>query len=261
MIDSHCHLNFNSISENIDKIIENSKKNNVTSLLSINTNPDKFDEHLNLIKKYKGVYISYGLHPCEVKNTEQLSSLEFGKYCKIPEVIGIGETGIDLFRSNNTLSEQIMSFEMHIESSIKYKLPLIIHQRNSEKEIINVLKKNHHDDLKIVFHCFNGSHNLLNFCLENNFYISISGIITFKNAYNLRNVIKKFPLDYLLIETDSPFLSPVPMRGKSNEPSFIKYTAQYLSEFYNIDFLEFEKITNNNFFKLFNKSKRDNHLQ
>ncbi len=260
MIDSHCHLNFESLAKNIDQIIKNSKKSNIKSLLSINTNPKDFENHISLIKNYKGIYISYGLHPCEVHSLNQLSFLDFDKHCKNTLVVGIGETGIDLHYSKDFLLEQVKAFELHIEASIKYNLPLIIHQRNSEKEIINVLSKYLKSNLKIVFHCFDGSENLINFCLDNNFYISLSGIITFKNATKLRNNIKDFPLNLILVETDSPFLSPVPMRGKQNEPSFIKYTFEFLSKFYNLPLNEFEKITDNNFFKLFDKTKRDNLL-
>ncbi len=259
MIDSHCHLNFESMSKNIDLIVNNSKKNNIKSLLSINTNPNDFEKHLNLVKNYKGIYLSYGLHPCEVQNYK-ITNLDFNNYCNYSQVVGIGETGIDLFHSNNFLKNQILSFEKHIEASIKYKLPLIIHQRNSENEIINILENYICEDLKVVFHCFTGSNKLLNFCLKNKFYISLAGIVTFKNAENLRETIKNYPLNLILIETDSPFLAPVPMRGKTNEPSFVKYIAEYLSDFYNIDFYEFEKITDNNFFNLFNKTKRDNLL-
>ncbi len=260
MIDSHCHLNFDTIAKNIDNIIKNSKKNRVISILSINTNPNEFINHLELIKNYDGVYISYGLHPCEVKTIDQFSLLDFDKHCSDPKVIAIGETGIDLYHSDKLFNEQVKSFELHIEASLKYDLPLVIHQRNSEKEIISILKKYLNCNLKAVFHCFSGTEHLLNFCLDNNFYISLSGIVTFKNAENLRKIIKKFPLDRTLIETDSPFLSPVPMRGKTNEPSYIKYTAQYLSNFYNLSLEQFENITDENFFKFFNKTKRDNLL-
>ncbi len=261
MIDSHCHLNFDNLANNIEQIIYNSKKNDITSILSINTNPTNFEDHLKLIKKFQGIYISYGLHPCEVHSYDQLSILEFEKYCDLPTVVGIGETGIDLYHNKNLLNEQIKSFKLHIEASIKFNLPLIIHQRNSELELINILKDYSDINLKVVFHCFSGSSRLLEFCFDNKFYISLSGIITFKNADNLRGIIKNYPLDLVLIETDSPYLSPVPMRGKINEPSFIKYTAEYLSNFYNIELSEFIKITDNNFFKLFNKTKRDNLLK
>ena len=260
MIDSHCHLNFKKISENIENIIYNSRQNNITSILSINTNPEDFEEHLDLIKNYNSIYLSYGLHPSNVKKSNQIEQINFDKFCKNEKVIGIGETGIDLYYKDNNLKEQTQVFENHIEASIKHSLPIIIHQRNSEKEIIDILKYYKSNNLKLVFHCFTGSNQLLNFCLDNNYYISISGIITFKNASNLRQVIKNVPLKSILIETDSPFLAPEPMRGKLNEPSFVKYTANYLANFFELSFEEFEKITDNNFFNLFTKAKRDNDL-
>ena len=260
MIDSHCHLNFKKLSENFENIINNSKKNNINSILSINTNPEDFQDHLNLIKNYNSIYLSYGLHPSYVQSMNQIELQNFDQYCNSEKVIGIGETGIDLYHNRQFLKEQTQVFETHIEASIKHSLPIIIHQRNSEKEIVDILKNYKSNNLKLIFHCFTGSTQLLNFCLDNNYYISISGIITFKNASSLRDIIKDAPLDSILIETDSPFLAPEPMRGKVNEPSFVKYTAEYLAKFFNLSFEEFEKITDNNFFNLFTKAKRDNYL-
>ena len=260
MIDSHCHLNFKELSENLENIIDNSIQNNVTSILSINTKPEDFEHHLNLIKNYNSIYLSYGLHPSDVKSSKQIELENFDKYCKNNKIIAIGETGIDLYHNNKYLKEQTRVFETHIEASIKHSLPIIIHQRNSEKEIIDILKNYKSNNLKLIFHCFTGSNNLLNFCLENNYYISISGIITFKNASELREVVKNAPLEYILIETDSPFLAPEPMRGKINQPSYVKYTAEYLSNFFQLSLEEFEKITDNNFFNLFTRAKRDNYL-
>jgi len=260
MIDSHCHLNFKKLSENFENIIKNSKQNNITTILSINTKPEEFKEHFNLIKNYNSIYLSYGLHPSEVKSSNQINLKNFDIFCNNAKVIGIGETGIDLYYSNQYLKEQIKVFETHIEASIIHSLPIIVHQRNSEKEIIDILKNYKSNNLKLVFHCFTGSNQLLNFCLDNDYYISISGIITFKNAANLRNIIKHAPLQSILIETDSPFLTPEPMRGKINEPSFVRFTAEYLSNFFELSLEEFEKITDNNFFNLFTKAKRDNYL-
>ena len=260
MIDSHAHLDFKLIADNLDNIINNSKKNKLTSILSISTHPEKFNDHIKLISKYDGIYISYGLHPCNVNSADQNLILDFDKHCNNPIVIAIGETGIDLYQSKNFLKEQTFIFEKHIEASIKYNLPLIIHQRNSEKEIIDILKNYLNLNIKVVFHCFTGSPNLIQFCLENNFYISLSGIVTFKSANELRKTIKNFPLRLILIETDSPFLAPVPMRGKTNEPSYVKYTAKYLANYFDLDLRKFIEITDNNFFHLFNKSKRDNQL-
>ncbi|PPR44603.1 MAG: putative metal-dependent hydrolase YcfH [Alphaproteobacteria bacterium MarineAlpha5_Bin8] len=259
MIDSHCHLFFDNLSNKIDEIIKNAISSQITAILTINTNPDHFTKHYNLIDKYKSIFISYGLHPDEVNDLNLLSSNEIDSFCNLDKVIGIGETGLDFFHSIENKTLQIKSFENHIESSYKNDLPLIIHQRNSEKEIIDILKfyiKS--KPLKIVFHCFTGSKILMNFCIDNNFYMSLSGIVTFKNADDLRNIIKNIPIELLLIETDSPFLSPVPKRGKQNEPSNVKYIAEYLSNFYDIPIQEFILNTDNNFYKLFSKAIRYN---
>ena len=183
MIDSHCHLNFDSLSKDFSSIIKRAKENNITAILSINTNPDKFESHYQLIKKHQSLFISYGLHPENVNsfNIPSIKCLKF--YCEYEQVIGIGETGLDFYRSNEYKSEQYKSFENHIECSYETNIPLIIHQRNSEKEIIDVLNNYQKSKpLKVVFHCFTGSAKLRSFCLDNEFYISLSGIITFKNA-------------------------------------------------------------------------------
>ena len=261
MIDSHCHLNFDSLSNDFSSIIKRAKKNNINAILSINTNPDEFESHYKLINKHQSLFISYGLHPQNVNdsNIPTTDSLKF--YCEYEQVIGIGETGLDFYHSKEYKSEQYKSFENHIECSYETNLPLIIHQRSSEKEIIETLnfyQKN--KPLKVVFHCFTGSVELRNFCIENNFTISLSGIITFKNSGPLRDIISSVPLKNILIETDSPFLTPNPLRGKRNEPAFVKHIGTYLSNFYNLSINEFIQITDNNFYKLFSKAIRYNEI-
>jgi TatD DNase family protein len=257
VIDSHCHLNFPSIKADIKNVIKRSETSGVTKLLTINTNPNEFDDHFNLIKEFENIYIAYGIHPEEVKENSCLSLEDIENKIKNSRLIGIGETGLDFYHSIKFMHKQYEIFESHIKASKEFDLPIIIHQRNSEKEIIEVLKKYKNDDLKIVFHCFTGSKELLEFCDENKYYISLSGIVTFKNANVLRETIKKTSLDLLLIETDSPFLAPTPMRGKSNEPSFVKFTADYLADFYSIQKEDFYKLTDNNFYKLFSRAKQD----
>ena len=257
MIDSHCHLNFPSIKADIKNVIKRSEASGVTKLLTINTNPNEFDDHFNLIKEFKNIYIAYGIHPDEVKDNSFLSLDDLENKIKNPRVIGIGETGLDFYHSIEFKKKQYEIFESHIKASKEFNLPIIIHQRNSEKEIAEVLKKYKNDNLKIVFHCFTGSKELLQFCDENQYYISLSGIVTFKNANILRETIKKVSLDLLLVETDSPFLAPTPMRGKDNEPSFVKFTADYLANFYSMEQEKFYKLTDNNFYKLFSKANKD----
>ena len=261
MIDSHCHLNFSSIRENISTIIDNAKNNNVTSILSINTDPENFEEHYELIKNYQSIYLSYGLHPQNVSLIKTISRKTIIDFSKNNKVIAIGETGLDFYHSKEFSKEQYLVFENHIEASIETNLPLIIHQRNSESEIIEVLKNyQKNNKRKIVFHCFTGSEKLKNFCIDNDYLISLSGIITFKNANELREVVKNFPINSILIETDSPFLAPVPYRGKSNEPSYVKYIAEYLSIYFDLSFDKIIEITDNNFYNLFSKAIRYNEI-
>ena len=238
--------------------MERCNENGVTHLLSINTNPKDFVTHMDLIRDFNNIYISYGIHPEGINNDTILSHKEIEKIIENPKLIALGETGLDFYHSIKYKKKQIEVFEAHIEASKIYDLPVIIHQRNSEEEIIKVLNKFKNDNLKIVFHCFTGSKKLLDFCIENNYYISLSGIVTFKNANLLREIIVNASLDHLLIETDSPFLAPAPMRGKSNEPSFVKYTGEFLAEFYSMTKEKFFELTDNNFYKLFSRVKRDN---
>ena len=258
MIDSHCHLNFSSLSNDLKNVVTRSKANGVSKLLSINTKPEEFEQHLNLIKDFTNIYISYGIHPQEVNNKSILSLEDIQIQMKNPQLIALGETGLDYYHSIEFKNKQIEIFEAHIEASKIFDLPIIIHQRDSENKIIEILNKYKNDKLKIVFHCFTGSRSLLNFCLQNNYYISVSGIVTFKNANTLRDVIKYVSLKHLLVETDSPYLSPVPMRGKDNEPAYVRYTAQYLAHFYSMKNEEFFKLTDNNFYELFSRAKKDN---
>ncbi|MDC0056943.1 TatD family hydrolase [Alphaproteobacteria bacterium] len=261
MIDSHCHLNFDNLANNIDDIINKAKKNSITSILSINTDPEEFDNHYQLIKQFKSIFLSYGLHPQQVTQNKIISSIDIINNSSNDRVIAIGETGLDFFHSLKYKKEQHKVFENHIEASYETNLPLIIHQRNSENEIIDILTNfQKSKPLNVVFHCFTGTSKLRNFCLDNDFYLSLSGIITFKNAEDLRKVIKNVPLSSLLIETDSPFLAPTPHRGKVNEPSFVKHVAEYLSIFFKLSLEEFISITDNNFYKLFSKAIRYNEI-
>ena len=215
---------------------------------------------MKIIDSDEIIFGTFGIHPHEadkneINKFEIISSVKQNK-----KIIGIGETGLDFFYNNSKKEAQIKSFETHIEAAIELKLPLIVHSRSAEKETYEILKKNYHQNLKILMHCFTGSTSFAKKLLELNAFFSASGIITFKNSNKLQDTFKTIPIDKLMIETDSPFLAPEPMRGKVNEPSFVKYTAEYLAKFFKLSLEEFEKITDNNFFNLFTKAKRDNYL-
>ncbi len=251
MIDSHCHLDHEPLNNNLEKIISRSKIVGIKKILTICTTLESYKNILNIINFDPMIFGTFGIHPHEA-NKDKVSCekiiLEIQKQKKI---IGVGETGLDFYYNNSDKKSQIESFENHIEASIELNIPLIVHSRTAEIETFDLLNKYSNKNLKILMHCFTGSSNFAKKLLGLNAYFSASGIITFKNSVDLQNTFKDIPLDKLLVETDSPFLAPVPMRGKKNEPSFIKYTLDKLSELKNIKFDEMNTHTTNNFNNLF----------
>ena len=252
MIDSHCHLDRDPLINNIENIIERSKKNGVQKFLTICVNSLNFKDILKIVQNYENIYGSFGVHPHETKHELITKEAIVENVSSNSKIIGIGETGLDYYYKNSDKKSQIKSFENHIEASLHLSIPLIIHSRDAEKDMFEILNFHKNNNLKILMHCFTGSEDIANKLLNFNTYFSASGIITFKNSQSLQNVFKKIPNERLLIETDSPFLAPEPMRGKQNEPSFIKYTLEKLALLKGISSKEMDKITTKNFEKLFN---------
>ena len=252
MIDSHCHLDRIPLINNIDDIIKRSKKNGVQKFLTICVSSVNFKDILKIVQNYENVYGSFGIHPHETKHEIVKKETIVKNVTSNSKIIGIGETGLDFFYENSDKKSQIKSFENHIEASIDLSIPLIIHSRDAEKDMYEILNHHRSNNLKILMHCFTGSEGITDKLLNLNTYFSASGIITFKNSQSLQKVFKKIPNDRLLIETDSPFLAPEPMRGKKNEPSFIKYILEKLALLKGITPEEMDEITTKNFKKLFN---------
>ena len=252
MIDSHCHLDHEPLFENLNDVILNCKREGVEKVLTICTTVESFKNIINIVKKDKIIYGTFGIHPHETSGNI-LKTEEIVKPIKNHEkIIGVGETGLDFYYNNSDKNSQIKSFINHIEASIDLNIPLVVHSRNAEDETFEILNRYHKKKkMKILMHCFTGSSNLAQKLLTLDAFFSASGIITFKNSLDLQSTFKEIPKEKLLIETDSPFLAPVPMRGKKNEPSYIKYTLKKLSEIKDISSSELEKITTNNFNKLF----------
>ena len=252
MIDSHCHLDHEPLLENLMDVINRSKEIGITKLLTICTTLDSFEKIKTIVSKDEMIYGTFGIHPHETENN-QIDKQTIIKVVKENnKIIGIGETGLDFFYNHSNKERQINSFEAHIEASIELNRPLIIHSRNAEKETFDILNSYKNSNLKILMHCFTGSLEFSKKLLLLNAFFSASGIITFKNSIELQNTFKTIPLKKLLIETDSPFLAPIPMRGKKNEPSFIKFTLDKLSTLKEISVQEMSNITTDNFNKLFN---------
>tara|TARA_B100001123_G_C15147247_1_gene962042 strand:- start:5 stop:766 length:762 start_codon:yes stop_codon:yes gene_type:complete len=251
MIDSHCHLDHEPLSNNLKDIIFRSKSVGIEKLLTICTTNKSYENILKILNLDDIIYGTYGIHPHETDKNVINKNEIIKKINSSKKLIGIGETGLDFYYNNSNKKSQLKSFQIHIEASIDLKMPLIVHSRNAENDTFELLKKYKDKNLKILMHCFTGSFNLAERLLSLNAYFSASGIITFKNSEELQKTFNKIPLDKLLIETDSPFLAPVPMRGKKNEPSFIKYTLEKLAQIKCIDNKKLEEITTNNFNKLF----------
>ena len=252
MIDSHCHLDQEPLFNDLENILKRSKEVGIEKLLTICTTFESFVKIKQLVKKDDIIYGTYGIHPHEAKNDKVTKKLIIDEINANEKIIGVGETGLDFYYNFSDKINQIQSFEEHIKASIELKIPLIIHSRNAEDEMLEILSKYKNHDLKILMHCFTGSKKFAESLLDLNAYFSASGIITFKNSTDLQETFKSIPLEKTLIETDSPYLAPVPNRGKKNEPSFVKFTAEKLAEIKDISISKLVKSTTSNFNKLFN---------
>ena len=251
MIDSHCHLDHEPLFSNIDEVIKRSKQTGLKKILTISTNFKSFENIKKIIELDEMIYGSVGMHPHETSQDEMSKEFIVENARKYKKIIGIGETGLDFYYENSRKDDQIKSFVNHIEASIDLKYPLIVHSRSAENETFDILNRYKKTDIKILMHCFTGSLEFAKKMMTLNAYFSASGIITFKNSTNLQETFKLIDNDKILIETDSPFLAPMPLRGRKNEPSYIKYTLEKLSEIKSITSDQLEKITNNNFDRLF----------
>ena len=253
MIDSHCHLDHEKLFNNIEDVIKRSKEVGIEKLLTICTTLESFKKIKLLINKDKMIFGTYGIHPHEAKNDKISSNLIINEIKENNKIIGIGETGLDFYYNHSDKDDQIKSFEEHIKASIELNIPLIIHSRKAEKETLEIFNKYKDNRLKILMHCFTGTKKFADSLLKLGAYFSASGIITFKNSAELQETFKSIPLNKILIETDSPYLAPVPNRGKQNEPSFVRYTAQKLADIKKISNEDLINHTSSNFNSLFNQ--------
>ncbi len=253
IIDSHCHLEYDPLSKNLDAVVERALKNGVEYLLTISTTDKSFDKIIKIITKYPSIYGSYGIHPHESEFYSNISCSDILKKIKMnKKIIGIGESGLDFYYNHSKKDKQENLFVEHIHAAQESGLPVIVHTRSAESKTYEILESEFKNkNFKILIHCFTGSKDFAHKLLNLGSYISASGIITFKNSSELANTFKMIPNDRILVETDSPYLSPDPLRGKPNEPSHIIYTVKFLSKLKNLDDNQLSKITTQNFFNLF----------
>ena len=263
IVDSHCHLDFKDFDNDRDKIISNAKMNNVDYFLTISVNLEDFEKVYKVTQNYENIWCTTGIHPNNVSfknNSIHLESIKSKILANLKnkKVVGLGETGLDFFRGKENKINQIESFMLHLFLSGDKKYPTIVHTREADDDTINCLNESvkKYSSTGLI-HCFTSTKQFAKKALDNGFYISFSGIITFKNAIDLVDVVKYVPLDKILVETDSPYLAPVPYRGKRNEPSYVNYTLEKISQIKKIKKDELIKITTKNFFTLFSKIKND----
>ena len=251
IVDSHCHINFDELYQKLPDVLSNAKQNDVSHMLCVSVNLEDFPQVKNLADKYQHIFASVGVHPCyeDVKEPSVEELIEVGSD---DNIVAIGETGLDYFRiENKDMTWQRDRFKRHISAAKTLNKPLIIHTRSAADDTMRILKEEGADQCRGVMHCFAEDWNVAQKVLDLGFYISFSGIVTFKSATNVQEVARKCPIDRILVETDAPYLAPVPLRGKLNEPANVRHTAQYVADLKGIPLEELAQQTTNNFFELF----------
>lgn len=253
LVDSHCHLDTLDLTlfdNNMDNVLAAARQQEVEYFLCVCIDLENFPKVLELAQRYPNVYASVGLHPNSQAVTEpteeQLISL-----AQDPDVVALGETGLDYYRNESDLEWQRERFRRHIQAAKAVNKPLIIHSRDAEADTLNIMQEAATENVKGVLHCFTGTLAMAEAAIEMGFYISFSGILTFKNATQLHEVARQIPLDSILIETDCPYLAPVPHRGKPNQPAYVRYVAEALADVKHLSYERVAEQTSENFFKLF----------
>lgn len=253
-VDSHCHLDRIDLHKEkieFEQLFTNAKNNHVSHMLCVAISMDQFPSMVERSAGRDNVFYSCGVHPCHVGEDKQFSLADLERLASSPKVVAIGETGLDYYYSKESIAEQQASFAHHIEVGKKLNKPIIVHTRDAREDTIDILKANQAQDCQGVLHCFTETWEMAKAAMDLGFYISISGIVTFKNAVELKEVVRKMPLDRLLIETDSPYLAPVPFRGKQNQPAYVKHVAECVAELKGITVQQVAEETTANFKRLF----------
>lgn len=254
LTDSHCHLNFESLQKNISQVLHNAHENGVGHMLCVSVTLEKYPEVLALAHTHPRIFASVGVHPDEQQGQDP-SVEDLVRRADDARVVAIGETGLDYFRIKGDMTWQQERFRRHIRAALATSKPLIIHTREAAQDTIRILREEGAQAVGGVMHCFTENWDTAQAALDLGFYISFSGIVTFRNAETLREVARKVPLDRLLVETDSPYLAPMPHRGKTNEPAFVRHVAEQLATLRSLSVDEIATATTANFFSLFRSAR------
>lgn len=260
LVDSHCHINFEPLGDDVAAILDAAKLQEVETFLCVAINLEAFPEVLSLAERFEEVYASVGVHPNE-RDVREPSVDELVTLSAHQRVIAIGETGLDYFRSEGDLDWQRERFRRHIRAANSAGLPIIVHCRDAADDTMTILREEGADGCGGVMHCFAEDWHTASQALDLGFYISFSGIVTFKSAETLRDVARRVPEDRILVETDAPYLAPVPMRGKTNQPAYVRHTAECVAALRDCSLEAIATATTDNFFRLFGKARREGKSQ
>lgn len=249
MIDTHSHINFDEYKENFNSFLENLKENDIESVIIPGVDPSTFDEIISYCEKYEMLYGAIGIHPSEFQTYNEQSKKRIYELVKHKKIVAIGEIGLDYHYGADTKEEQRELLKEQLKIAEELQVPVIIHDRESHEDVFEILQNYKLKD--VIFHCFSGNAEFAQKCIDKGYYIAIGGVVTFKNAKDLKEAAKIIPIDKLLLETDAPYLAPVPFRGKLNSPAYLKYIAQEIANIKNIDIEEIKKQTTLNAKKVF----------
>lgn len=260
LVDSHCHLDFEELAKDLDGVVARARAAGVGCMQTIGVSKPEFPKVRAIAEAYDDVFFSLAVHPHDAeKEGQDVTVEELIELSRHPKAIGIGETGLDYFYDHSPREAQQRNFRQHIRAAMATRMPLIIHTRDAEADTIAILREErqgHEGDLTGVLHCFSSAREMAEYGLEIGFYVSFSGMITFKKSENIREIAKDIPMDRLLVETDAPFLAPIPYRGKTCEPAHVVQVAQCLAEVKGVSFEEIARVTTENFYRLFPKAVR-----
>jgi len=251
IVDSHCHINFPELQERLPDVLSNARLNDISHMLCVSVNLEDFPQVQSLAHQYENIFASVGVHPC-YEDVKEPSVEELVEIAQDSRIVAIGETGLDYFRiEDQDMTWQRDRFKRHIAAAKIVNKPLIIHTRSAADDTMRILKEEGADQCRGVMHCFAEDWDVAKKALDLGFYISFSGIVTFKSATNVQEVALKCPIDRVLVETDAPYLAPVPLRGKLNEPANVRHTAKFVADLRGISLESLAKTTTENFFNLF----------
>ena len=257
IVDSHCHLDFDTFADELDAVVGRARDAGVCRMVTICTKVSEFERILAVAERFDDVFCSVGVHPHEAGTEGGVPLAQLVAYAEHPKVVGIGESGLDYFYDNAPREAQQESFRTHIRAARETGLPLIVHSRDADQDMADMLEEGYREGAYPgVLHCFTGGPELARRAVDIGFYVSLSGIITFKSAEEIRETVRGLPMERLLVETDAPYLAPIPMRGKRNEPAYVAHTHAVLAGVVDMEEGVLARLTTENFLTLFSKVSR-----